>query len=102
MATTTTAQTRRRNGGTADETMDFGIEATRNVQETMLRSLRAGTDTVLSFADVGQKVSRELLALTVTGAKQMVQVWAEVQGTTLDGLQSGLAPFGEGSSAFRG
>ena len=52
MATTTTTQTRRRNGGTPDETTELGLEATRNAQEALLRSLRAGADTALTFADV--------------------------------------------------
>jgi hypothetical protein len=102
MATSTTTPARRRNGGTADETSEFGMEATRNAQETLLRSLRTGVDTALTFADVGQRVSRELVTLTVTGAKQMLQMWAEVQGTMLDALQSGLAPWADGNPAVRG
>ncbi|HKN39554.1 MAG TPA: hypothetical protein VJ622_06000 [Acidimicrobiia bacterium] len=102
MATTTTTQTRRRNGGTPDETTELGLEATRNAQEALLRSLRAGADTALTFADVGQRVSRELLSLTVTGAKQMLQLMAEVQGSTLDALQAGLVPWADGHPAFRG
>jgi hypothetical protein len=102
MATSTTTQTRRRNGGTADETMEFGMEATRNAQETVLRSLRTSVDTALSFADVGQRISREFMTLTVTGAKQMLQMWAEVQGTMLDALQSGLAPWSDENPAFQG
>jgi len=103
MATgTATTQTRRRNGGTAEETAEFGMEATRNAQETLLRSLRAGADTALTFADVGQRVSRELLSLTVTGAKHMLQMMAEVQGSTLDALQAGMMPWADGHPAFRG
>jgi hypothetical protein len=102
MATSTTTQARRRNGGTADETMEFGMEATRNAQETLLRSLRTGVDTFLTFANVGQQVSRELVGLSVTGAKQMLQLWAEMQGSMLESLQAGLVPWTEGSPAFRG
>ena len=102
MATTTTTQARRRNGGTADETAEFGMEATRNAQETLLRSLRTGIDTALTFTDVGQRVSRELMALTVTGAKQMLQLMAEVQGSTLDALQASLVPWSEAAPAMRG
>jgi hypothetical protein len=102
MATSTTTQNRRRNGGTPDEATEFGMEATRNAQETMLRSLRTSVDTALTFADVGQRVSREMATLTVTGAKQMLQLWAEVQGTVLDALQSGLAPWSDGNPAVRG
>jgi hypothetical protein len=102
MATSTTTQARRRNGGNADETMEFGMEATRNAQETLLRSLRTGVDTALTFADVGQRVSRELMTLSVTGAKQALQMWAGLQGSMLDALQSSVAPWSEGSPAARG
>lgn len=102
MATTTTTQARRRNGGTADETAEFGMEATRNAQETLIRSMRTGVDTALTFADVGQRVSRELMSLTVTGTKQMLQLMAEMQGSTLDALQAGLVPWSEGHPANRG
>ena len=76
MATTTSTPARRRNGGTPDEGTGFGMEATRNAQETLLRSLRTGVDTALTFTDVSQRVSRELVSLTVTGAKQMLQMMA--------------------------
>jgi hypothetical protein len=102
MATTTSTPARRRNGGTPDEGADFGMEATRNAQETLLRSLRTGVDTALTFTDVSQRVSRELLSLSVTGAKQMLQMMAEMQGSTLDALQAGLVPWAEGSPAYRG
>jgi hypothetical protein len=100
MATTTTTQSRRRNGGAADETTEFGMEATRNAQETLFRSVRAGVDTALTFTDVGQRISRELMSLTVTGAKQMLQMMAEMQGSALDALQAGYAP--DGRPAFAG
>lgn len=103
MATTssTTTQTRRRNGN-ADDMAELGMESTRNAGETLIRSLRAGVDTTLTFADVGQQVSREFVNLTVTGAKQMLQLWAEMQGSMLDALQNGLTPWAEGSPTFRG
>jgi hypothetical protein len=102
MATTTTTPTRRRNGGSAEDTTDLGMEATRTAQETLLRSLRTGVDTALTFTDVGQRVSREIMALSVTGAKQMLQLMAEVQGSTLDAIQAGLVPWSDGSPAFKG
>ena len=103
MATSTTQTRRRSNGnGNAEETAEFGMEATRNAQETLLRSLRAGVDTALSFADVSQRVSREIMSLSVTGTKQMLQLMAEVQGSTLDALQSAVVPWSEGNPAFRG
>ena len=101
MAASTSTQARRRNGGTADESTEFGMEATRNAQETVLRSVRTGVDTALSFADVGQRVSRELLTLSVTGTKQMLQMWAEVQGAMLDAVQGGMVPWSEDNAAFR-
>lgn len=104
MATSTSStQTRRRaNGnGNAEETTEFGMEATRHAQETMLRSLRAGVDTALTFADVNQRVSREIMSLSVTGAKQMLQLMAEVQGATLDALQSGSGSWGDDNPAYR-
>jgi len=103
MATSTTQARRRTNGnGNAEETAEFGMEATRNAQETMLRSLRAGVDTALSFADVSQRVSREILALSVTGAKQTLTLLAEVQGATLDAMQSAVVPWSDGNPAVRG
>jgi hypothetical protein len=103
MATSTTQTRRRANGnGNAEETVEFGMETTRNAQETMLRSLRTGVDTALSIADVSQRVSREVVGLSVAGAKQMLQLVAEVQGSTLDALQSTMVPWSENSAAFRG
>jgi hypothetical protein len=102
MATSTTQNRRRTNGGAADDNMEFGMEATRNAQETLIRSLRTGVDTALSFVDVGQRVSRELVSLSVTGTKQMLQMWAEVQGSTLDALQSTVVPWADDNPAVRG
>jgi len=102
MATANTPQARRRNGGAAQESAEFGLEATRNAQETLLRSLRTGVDTALTFTDVGQRVGRELVELNVTGAKQMLQLWAEMQGSMLDAIQGTLVPWSDNSPAFRG
>ena len=102
MASSTTTQTRRRNGGTAEETTEFGMEATRNAQEMLLRSLRTGVDSALTFANVGQQVSRELVGLSVAGTKQLLQMWAEMQGSLLDALQAGLVPGSESSPTVRG
>ena len=102
MAASTSTAARRRNGGNADEMTEFGTEATRNAQETLLRSMRTGVDTALTFTDVGQRVSRELMTLSVTGAKQMLQMWAEMQGALLDSLQAGVLPLSEDNVAYRG
>jgi hypothetical protein len=104
MATSTTTQARRRtNGnGSPEETAEFAMEATRHAQETLLRSLRSGVDTALSFADVSQRVSREIMSLSVAGTKQMLQLMAEIQGSALDALQSSVVPWSEGHPAFRG
>ena len=101
-SSTTTQNRRRTNGGNADDTTEFGLEATRNAQETVLRSLRTGVDTALTFGDVGQRVSRELVELTVTSAKQMLQMWAEMQGSMLDAFRSSMAPWSDNNPAFRG
>ena len=102
MATSSsTTQARRRNGNT-DDTTELGLEATRSAGETLIRSLRAGVDTTLTFADVSQRVTREIVNLSVTGTKQMLQLWAEVQGAMLDALQNGATPWAEGSPASRG
>lgn len=102
-SSSTTTQTRRRtNGnGNGDDAIEFGMEATRNAQETMMRSLRTGVDTAMSFADVGQRVSREIVSLSMTGTKQMLQLVAEMQGSMLDALQSGMTPWSENSAGFR-
>jgi len=100
-SSSSTTQTRRRNGNT-DGAIELGMESTRNAGETVIRSLRAGADTTLTFADVGQQVTRELVNLTVTGTKQMLQLWADMQGSMLDALQNGLTPWSDGSPAFRG
>lgn len=99
---TSTAQTRRRTNGNGEEAAEFGMEATRNAQETIIRSVRTGVDTAMSFADVSQRVSREIMSLGVTGTKQMLQLMAEMQGAMLDALQSGMAPWSENSAGFRG
>ena len=102
MATSTTTQARRRNtNGDSEEATEFGMDATRNAQELLLRSLRTGVDTALTFADVGQQVSRELMGLSVAGAKQLLQMWAEVQGSMLDAIQGNAVPWSQGSPAFR-
>jgi|GEM_PF-4659924 len=103
MATpTSSTPTRRRNGGSPEATTEFGLETARNAQEMLVRALRAGVDTALTFTDVGQRVGREIVDLTVTGAKQMLQMWAEMQGSVLDAAQSSLVPFSDGHPAFRG
>ncbi|HYH50774.1 MAG TPA: hypothetical protein VEG38_14610 [Acidimicrobiia bacterium] len=102
MATSSSTTQARRRNGTSDDLTELGMESTRNAGETMIRSLRAGVDTTLTFVDVGQQVSRELVNLSMTGAKQMLQLWAEMQGSMLDALQNGLTPWSEGSPAFRG
>lgn len=101
MAARTSTQTRRRNGDNADEALEFGAEATRASQETLLRSVRTGVDTALSFADVSQRISREFMTLSVTGAKQMLQMWAEMQGALLDSVQAGVLPRAEDNAAYR-
>ena len=103
MATSnSTTQARRRNGGSAEDSAEFSLEATRNAQEMLLRSVRTGVDTALTFTDVGSRVGREIVDLTVAGAKQMLQLCAEVQGSMLDALQGSLVPWSDNSPAARG
>ena len=103
MASSTTTQTRRRNnGGSAEDSVEFGMEATRNAQETVLRSLRTGVDTALTFADVTQRVGRELMTLSMTGTKQMLQLWADVSGSALDAVQQSVVPWADEHPARRG
>ncbi len=102
-SSSSTTQSRRRNGNNNnDDAAELGMESTRNAGETVIRSLRAGVDTTLTFADVSQRVTRELVNLSVTGTKQTLQFWAEMQGTILDALQNGATPWAEGSPTFRG
>ena len=101
-STATTTQARRRNGGSPEDSAEFSLEATRNAQEMLLRSLRTGVDTALTFTDVSSRVGRELVDLTVTGAKQMLQLCAEVQGSMLDAVQGSLVPWSDSSPAARG
>jgi len=59
--------------------------------------------TVAGFGVPRQQLAHEEKSeLTVTGAKQMLQLWAEMQGSMLDALQSSLVPWSDGSPAFRG
>ena len=102
MATSSSTTQARRRNGTTEDMAELGLESTRNAGETLIRSLRAGVDTTLTFADVSQRVSRELVNLSVTGTKQMLQLWAEMQGAILDALQNGATPWAEGSPTFRG
>lgn len=102
MATNNSAQRRARNGGSGEQDAEVGIEAARNAQETIIRSLGTGGDTVLTFIDVGQDVTRELVSLTVAGTKQALRMSADVLGSVLDGFHSVAAPVAEGRVAFRG
>jgi hypothetical protein len=102
MANTTTTPARRRRNGMTDEMTGFEMEAARNAQEMLLRSLRAGVDTALTFGDVGQRVGREMITLTMSGTKQWLRMWAEVQGSTIDVFQTGMTPWAEGLPSLRG
>jgi hypothetical protein len=88
-----TNQKTRRNGDiqeTAGWGRRFGLEATHDAQEAVGRSLRATVDSFSAFSEVTQRVSREIVALSVEGAKEAFRFYAELQGSTLDALQSGF------------
>ena len=97
-----TTQRTRRNGNTnrTDEMIDWsrgiGLEATRDAQEALSRSMRATVDTVSSFAEVGQRVARELVSLSMQGTKEALRLFADVQGTALDALQAGVGSWAVG------
>ena len=100
----TTQRTRRNGNDRTDETIDWsrglGMEATRDAQEVLARSLRATVDTVSSFAEVGQRVGRELVSLSVQGTKEALRLFAEVQGSALDAFQAGIGSWAVGQPAL--
>ena len=102
----TTQRTRRTNGNdTMNETIDWsrslGLETTRDAQEALSRSVRATVDTVASFAEVSQRVGREMLQLSMQGAKEALRLCAEVQGSTIDALQAGAGSWAVGQPVLQ-
>ena len=98
MATNTTTRTRR-DGGGQDATgwsRSLGLEATRDAQEALGRSMRASVESMSTFSEVGQRVNRELFSLTVASTKEALRFWADVQGSALDALQTGFGTWTTG------
>jgi hypothetical protein len=92
MATTT--QRTRRNGGSEGMTewsSTLARETTRDAQEALGRSLQATLDTMTTFAEVGQRVWRELLQLSFAGTREALRLGAEVQGSSIDAIQQSLS-----------
>ena len=99
-----TTQKNRNGNDQTDEMIDWtrgiGMEATRDTQEALSRSMRATIDTVSSFAEVGQRVGRELVQLSMQGTKEALRLFADVQGSTLDALQAGIGSWAVGQPAL--
>jgi hypothetical protein len=99
----TSTRTRRNGGGqeTGEWSRSLGLEATRDAQEALGRSMRASVHSMSTFTDVGQRVTRELLALSIASAKEGFRFWADVQGSTLDALQTGFGSWNTGQPALQ-
>jgi hypothetical protein len=98
MATSTTTRTRRDGGGQESTgwPRNLGLEATRDAQEALGRSMRASVESMSTFSEVGQRVNRELFALTVASTKEALRFWADMQGSALDALQTGFGAWSTG------
>ena len=99
MPTTTGNQKTRRDGDMDDPIAwgrSLGLEATHDAQEAVARSMRATVDSLSTLAEVSQRVGRETLSLSVAGAKEALRFYAELQGSTLDALQSGVGTWTTG------
>jgi hypothetical protein len=102
---TSTSTRPRRNGGTqdaADWSRNLGLEATRDAQEALGRSMRASVDSMSTFSEVGQRVNREIFSLTVASTKEALRFWADVSGSALDALQAGFGAWTTGQPILQG
>ena len=98
MATSTSTRPRR-NGGSreaTDWTHNLGLEATRDAQEALGRSMRASVESMSTFSEVGQRVNRELFSLTVASSKEALRFWADMQGSALDAVQTAFGTWTTG------
>jgi hypothetical protein len=77
------------------------MEATRDAQEALGRSMRASVDSMSSFTEVGQRVSREMFSLTVASTKEAFRFWADVSGSALDALQTGFGSWTSGQPVLQ-
>jgi hypothetical protein len=96
-----TTRTRRNGGGqeTGEWSRSLGLEATRDAQEALGRSMRASVHSMSTFTEVGQRVTRELLSLSIASAKEGFRFWADMQGSALDALQTGFGTWTTGQPA---
>src|SRR5581483_565288 len=87
MATSSTSQARRRNGGNPEDEAEFGMEATRNAQETLLRSLLdALQNSVVPWS--GDSPAVRGWQRLVDGSAQAVNRFAgTMQGTAEEGTE---------------
>lgn len=101
----TTQRTRRNGNDRTDEMIDWsrglGTEATRDAQEALSRSMRATVDTVSSFAEVGQRVGRELMQLSMQSTKEALRLLADIQGSTIEALQVNIGSWAVGQPAVQ-
>jgi hypothetical protein len=104
MPTSTSTRTRRDGGqqDAADWSRHLGLEATRDAQEALGRSMRASVDSMSTFTEVGQRVSRELFSLSVASAKEGLRFWAEVSGSALEAMQTGFGAWTTGQPVIQG
>lgn len=101
----TTAQRTRRNGGSEGMTewsTTLARETTRDAQEALGRSLQATIDTMATFAEVGQRVGRELLQLSFAGTREALRLGAEVQGSSIDAIGQALSGWSTPQPAMAG
>jgi hypothetical protein len=101
----TTAQRTRRNGGSEGMTQwssALARETTRDAQEALGRSLSATLDTMTTFAEIGQRVWRELVQLSFTGTREALRLSAEVQGSSIEALGQSLSGWSTPQPAMEG
>jgi hypothetical protein len=77
---------------TTERARDLGHEVNQDVEDILVRSMRATAVNLSTFTEVGQKLSREMAALYLAGAKQGLRLYADVQGTMLDAVEASMGP----------
>jgi hypothetical protein len=71
----------------------LGLAATNDAQEALGRSSRATLDALSTFTEVSQQVNRELAGFMMSGGKETLKLWADMQGTWLEAMHSALGGF---------
>jgi hypothetical protein len=107
MATASTTTTRRRrngNGGNVNQaaqwTRSVGLESTHDAQEALGRTMRATVETMTTLGEVGQRVNRELAEFMLSGSKESLKLWADMQGTWLEAMQTAMGGFSTSGPAI--